>query len=64
MLGLGGNGEQNARADAENEKGSGTPTTGRIPLTMPMLTKVYVKKMQPMAPARRREKRVSAKAAM
>ena len=26
-------------------KGSGTPTTGRIPLTMPMLTKVYVKKL-------------------
>ena len=37
-------------------KGSGTPTTGRMPLTMPMFTKVYVKKMTVMAPARSFEK--------
>ena len=38
-------------------RGKGTPTTGRIPIVMPILTKTYMKKVRLMLEASNLEKR-------
>jgi len=44
--------------------GKGTPTTGKMPLTMPMLTNAYVNQLSVMAPASKRVNTVGASAAI
>src|SRR6185295_5900595 len=47
-----------------DRNGNGTPTTGRMPDTMPMLTNAYVKNMSETEPARSRANTVAALAAI
>ena len=41
-------------------RGSGTPTTGRMPLTIPMFTNAYVKNVSVIAPPNKRVNKVGA----